>query len=225
MCFVSVQVSMKQVSGFSFVCMRIQVSVGTFFPQVSVNQRELVGILKAVSAQTVVGKKSCDKVVVALAKFISRSGLAQEFKAEIEAVKPIFDPIMVRHWNDLKKSGVTLTTYMDCNQDLMSMLLEEADYEAVRQCKGDYISVKGNLSRLIQSSCYGKALFGFTEAAIEAQDFSAKVDQALQELRPELHSTDKIDEFRHKMEEEAAAYAALKIPMLRNIKAIRCQTN
>ena len=216
---------MDQVSGFSFFLhAHSGLSEQFVSPQVSVNQRELVGILKAVSAQTVVGKKSCDKVAVALAKFISRSGLAQEFVEETKAVKPIFDPIMVRHWTDLKKSGVTITTYMDCNKDLMSMLLNEADYEAVRQCGGDYISVKGHLGRLIQSSAYGKALFGFTEAAIEAQDFSSKVDKALEELRPCLASSDKVDEFRRNMEEEAAAYAAMKLPMTRNIKATRCQT-
>ena len=66
------------------------------------NQRELIGILKAVSAQAVVGKKSCDKVAVALAKFLSRAGLAAKFSDEIQAVKPLFDPIMVRHWTDLE---------------------------------------------------------------------------------------------------------------------------
>ena len=43
---------------------------------------------------------------------------------------------------------------------------------------GRNISVKGPIGRLIASSAYGKALFGFTEAAIEAQGFSAKVDEA-----------------------------------------------
>ena len=179
------------------------------------NQREHIGILKAVSAQAVVGKKSCDKVAVALAKFLSRAGLAAKFSDEIQAVKPLFDPIMVRHWTDLKRSGVGLTTYIDCNKDLLEMLFCETDIHAFRVCAGDYISIKGNLSRLIQSSAYGKALFGFSEAAIEAQDFSTKVDSALEELRPEISSTAKIDEFRYKMEEESAAYAAMKLPMTR----------
>ena len=39
----------------------------------------LVGILKAVWAQAVVGKRSCDKVAVAFAKFLSRFGLAATF--------------------------------------------------------------------------------------------------------------------------------------------------
>ena len=43
------------------------------------NQRVLVGILKAVWAQAVVGKRSCDKVAVAFAKFLSRFGLAATF--------------------------------------------------------------------------------------------------------------------------------------------------
>ena len=190
-------------------------------PQASVNQRELIGILKAVSAQAVVGKKSCDKVAVALAKFLSRAGLAAKFSDEVQAAKPLFDPIMVRHWSDLKRSGVGLTTYMDCNKDLLDTLFCETDIQAFRLCAGDYISIKGNLGRLIQSSAYGKALFGFSEAAIEAQDFSTKVDSALEELRPEIRSTAKIDEFRNKMEEESAAYAAMRLPMTRTIK-VQC---
>jgi hypothetical protein len=192
--------------------------------QASVNQRELVGILKAVSAQAVVGKRSCDKVAVALAKFISKAGLMKQFVEEIKTVKPLLDPVMVRHWTDLKKSGVTLTTYMDCNKDLMDMLLGSDDWEAVRQCGGDYISVKSQLSRLIQGSAYGKALFGFTEAAIEAQDFSAKVDQAIASLRPVVNESEKIEDFKLQMEEDSAAYAAMKLPMTRYIKAITCQT-
>ena len=110
---------------------------------------------------------------------------------------------------------------MDCNKDLLEMLFCETDIHAFRACAGDYISIKGNLSRLIQSSAYGKALFGFSEAAIEAQDFSTKVGSALEELRPEISSTAKIDEFRYKMEEESAAYAAMKLPMARTIK-VQC---
>jgi len=94
---------------------------------------------------------------------------------------------------------------------LMSMLLCESAFEAVRQMEGDCISVKGTL-RLILSSAYGKAQFG-SEAAIEAQDFSAKVDQAFDELRPRAAS-DKIDEFKDKME-GSAAYAATQLPMTR----------
>jgi hypothetical protein len=189
-----------------------------------VNQRELIGILKAVSAQAVVGKRSCDKVAVALAKFLSRSGLSETFSEEIQAVKPLFDPIMVRHWTDLRRSGVSLTTYMDCNKDMMAMLLVETDFEAFRQCRGDYISVKGPLGRLIASSAYGKSLFGFTEAAIEAQDFSSKVDEALKELHEVIATTAKIEEFKVKMEEESAAYAAMRLPMTRNIQVLTCQT-
>ena len=195
-----------------------------FFFQVSVDQRELVGILKAVSAQAVVGKRSCDKVAVALAKFLSRSGLAATFAVEIQSVKPLFDPIMVRHWTDLRRSGVSITTYMDCNKDMMAMLLVESDFEAFRQCLGDYISVKGALGRLIASSAYGKSLFGFTEAAIEAQDFSSKVDEALQELSEVIATTAKIEEFKVKMEEESAAYAAMRLPMTRNIQVFTYQT-
>ena len=188
------------------------------------NQRELTGILKAVSAQALVGKRSCDKVAVALAKFLSRSGLSETFSEEIQAVKPLFDPIMVRHWTDLRRSGVSITTYMDCNKDMMAMLLVETDFEAFRQCRGDYISVKGPLGRLIASSAYGKSLFGFTEAAIEAQDFSSKVDEALKELHEVIATTAKIEEFKVKMEEESAAYAAMRLPMTRNIQVLTCQT-
>ena len=184
------------------------------------NQREFVGILKAVSAQAVVGKASCDKVAIALAKFISRGKLASTYPDEVKAMHTLFDPIMVRHWANLKKSGVTLTTYIDCNHDLMGFLLDEGDWEAVRQCGGDYTSVKGNLSRLIQSSAYGRALFGFTEAALEAQDFSLKVDAGLVKLVPSIADKETIEKFKHAMEEEAAAYAAKKLPMSRNIKAI-----
>ena len=89
-------------------------------------------------------------------------------------MKPLFGHIMVRHWTDLRRSGVSVATYMDCNRDMMAMLLVGSDFEAFRQRRGDYISVKGALGRLIASSACGKSLFGFTGAAIEAQDFSSK---------------------------------------------------
>lgn len=189
--------------------------------QVSTNQRELVGILRAISALAVVGKRSCDKVAVALAKFLSRNDITKSFPSEVNSALPIFDPIMVRHWAELKKSGVTLTTYMDCNKDLMALLLDEGDWEPVRQCGGDYNSVKGPLSRLVGTSGYGRALFGFTEAAMGAQDFSATVDSALSNLLPQISDPAQVEEFKAKMEEESAAYAAMKLPMSRKIQAIR----
>ena len=170
------------------------------------NQREFIGLLKTASKLTQIsGKAATDQVMVGIMKFISKNNLAEKFKEEVKTMLVLFDPAMCRHYASLKHSGVNLTTYLDCNLGLVSLLLDQADVQAVIDAGGVWGKVKNQLARLTQSCQLGAAMFHFSEKLLASSEFSELVDKELKKLSVSIQQKS-IDKFRKVCTEAATQF-------------------
>ena len=151
-----------------------------------VNQRELIGLLRACTKDAVKGKSASDNVLLSLLKFIASSGLEKEFPEEVKCILPLVDPILVRHFMMFKRSGVQVSTYLQCHMDVVCLLLDRSDLEAVLANRDGWKAVEPQLCRLAQCTQLGRALFTSSLAQLEASTYSAAVAAALEELKPNI---------------------------------------
>ena len=161
----------------------------------TVNQRELIGLLKACSKDPVRGKTNSDNVLLALLKFIARQGLQEKYTEEVKSILPLVDPILVRHFMTFKRSGVSVDTYLQCHMDVVCLLLDRSDLEAVLANKAGWPAVEPQLRRLSQSTQLGRALFTKSMAQLEASSYSNKVAGALEKLMGNI-TADTIDKYK-----------------------------
>ena len=101
----------------------------------------------------------------------------------------VFDPVLCRHYASLKKSGVNLSTYLDCNMELVCLLLDQADVQAVMGATGGWQKVKNQLARLVKSCQLGMAMFSFSEGVLAASEYSELVDKELMKLAVDTSHT------------------------------------
>jgi hypothetical protein len=168
-----------------------------------VNQREFIGLLKACSKDAVKGRTTSDNVLLSLLKFIGSSKLQDKFPEEVKAILPLVDPILVRHFLMLKRSGVQVSTYLQCHMDVVCLLLDRSDLEAVLANRDGWAAVEPQLCRLAQCTQLGRALFTSSLSALEATNFSRRVAAALTEL--ELSITEAtINKYRKQCMQAAA---------------------
>ena len=170
----------------------------------TVNQRELIGLLKASSKDSVRGKASSDNVLLSLLKFIARKNLQEQFPEEVKSILPMVDPIMVRHFMTFKRSGVSVDTYLQCHLDVVCLLLDRSDLEAVLANEKGWKAVEPQLCRLSQSTQLGRALFTKSMVELEASSFSCTVAGALELLMGNI-SSDTIEKYKKTCMEAAAA--------------------
>jgi hypothetical protein len=170
----------------------------------TVNQRELIGLLKACSKDSIKGKASSDNVLLSLLKFIAGKGLQEQFPEEVKSILPLVDPIMVRHFSTFKRSGVQVSTYLQCHLDVVCLLLDRSDLEAVLGNKAGWNAVQPQLCRLSQSTQLGRALFTSSMLQLEASAYSSTVASAIEKLMGNI-TTDTIEKYKKTCMEAAAA--------------------
>jgi hypothetical protein len=150
-------------------------------------------------------------------KFIAKNKLAEKFKGEIKSMLPLFDPVLCRHYASLKKSGVNLSTYLECNMELVCLLLDEADVKAVVGATGGWQKVKNQLARLTQSCQLGSAMFSFSQAVLAASEFSELVDAEIAKLAVNIQK-ESIKSFRAACSAAASQFGEGKGGSKRHIK-------
>ena len=169
------------------------------------NQKEFVGLLRAAHKVSGTGKLSSDQLMVGIMKFIAKNQLAEKFKDEVKSMLQAFDPVLCRHYSSLKKSGVKPSTYLECNMELVCLLLDQADVLAVVGATGGWGKVKSQLARLTQSCQIGMAMFSFSEGVLAASGYSDLVDTELAKLSVAIQKKN-IDKFRKACSAAATQY-------------------
>jgi hypothetical protein len=102
---------------------------------------------------------------------------------------------------------VTLSTYLEIHYGLLSLLLNPGDLRRVMACNGRWAEVKACLARLTASHTVGRAMFGWTKAALEMEAYENLVRQGIEKLFGSTKLTvAQFQNFRRRCEEELAAW-------------------
>lgn len=142
----------------------------------SLNQREFVGMFTAVnSCSQLLGRLATDTIYIEAMKYVRRAKQVGEFAQEIEILKPHFDISLSHQWGRMKKAGVGVLTWLGTHRELVTLLLDEADVDAVMSAKGSWTSVGPQVARLTSAGHLGKALFGFAGQLVNSSAFGDEV--------------------------------------------------
>ena len=147
-----------------------------------INQKELVGLMKACFDSQTLGKDNSDTVLREFLKCLVRTQQQNEFADELATCRDFIDASLCRHYMGLRKSGVKPQTWLESNLALARLLMEDADIQAVMQAKGDWKLVATQVARLVASSNLGYALFGYAELLVCSAIFEEKVGKEIEKL-------------------------------------------
>ena len=101
--------------------------IAYFGKATSLNQQEMVGMLKVVCTVDKLTKKWFDRLCMEMFQFFNRVGVKDTMKDEISTVKHLLDWALQRHYACLKKSRVTAGTYCLCHGALTSFVMDPKD--------------------------------------------------------------------------------------------------
>jgi len=135
------------------------------------NDKEMVGLVRAVTNNPLVGKSAQDAVFLELAKMLARLGHQDRHKGALECVLPAIDSALSKQWQRLHKAGVTVTTWVTTHYELAVLVMDKGDLDVVVQAAGDWLSVSNQVHRLKAGSCLGAALFDFAAQMVTSMNF------------------------------------------------------
>ena len=162
----------------------------------SLNQKELVGLFKAISDTQAMGKENADIAMRECLKCILRNQLDKTFAEELACCRNFVDSCLCRQFLSLRKAGVKPQTWLDSNWSLARLLMEEADLQAVKHSAGNWKAVATHVARLTASSSLGQALFGYAEQLVSSAIFEDKVEKDVADLLTADVTADKVRDVR-----------------------------
>ena len=139
------------------------------------NQREIVGMSKALHSKKHMGVLAKDICWIEMLKAIVRLKLQGTFATEVKAMRACFDAALSRNFNRLAKVGVSLVTWLEQNSSITSVLLDSDDLSAVLSCKGSWSNVAPQIARLTSSCQLGATLFAFAGQLVSSATFGDEV--------------------------------------------------
>ena len=102
----------------------------------TLNQKEFVGLCKAVSANKHMGKDNNDALLLEIMKYVVRLKQQETVAEEIQPMVPICYAALSRQYTRLKKAGVKVPTWLETHQDLAAMLMDSSDLMSVISANG-----------------------------------------------------------------------------------------
>ncbi|CAE8636039.1 unnamed protein product [Polarella glacialis] len=170
------------------------------------NQKEFVGLCKAVSSTQAMGKTNSDSVLVEMMKFLVRAKQETSPAKEIQSMVPLFDGSLSRQFCRLKKAGVLVTTWLDTHHDLAAMLMDGSDLVAVIAAHGQWTGVAPQVARLTASSKLGSALFSFASFLVNSSSYEQEIAKLLELLLQSPLLASAVSDFQETCEALAVTY-------------------
>ena len=145
-----------------------------------INQKELVGLLKAVADHKAFGRDNADIALRELLRCLVRNKQTSQYATELATCKEMIDSGLTRQFNKLKKAGVSALTWLQSNDGLAAILMRKDDIDVVVASQGKWREVAAPVARLTSSSALGAALFGFAAALVHAAVFEDQIQGEIQ---------------------------------------------
>lgn len=123
-----------------------------------VNQRSLVGLLKAIETTKMTSPQSI-AVVLDCAKYIMRVGAQTSFPSEVKSLTNSFDNALSSTYASLRKSGVELPIFLKMYAEPLELVLNVGQAKAVAAQTADMGSMSDSIVALCKSGVTGKKLF------------------------------------------------------------------
>jgi hypothetical protein len=200
----------------------------------SLNQRELVGLLKNIHKASHIGRMQQDQLYVEVAKCIVRLDCQQALAKELEVFAPLLDQALAAQWSRLCKHAVPVETFLQANLGIIGIVLDKGDLETLRACpKGQWGHVADVVTRVVQTSQLGAQVWGFVAAVVISESFSRDIETAASKLASEKFGREALAEYRRLCEERVESYRRVegsaarrevKVPYLGVDLAMKCAT-
>ena len=97
----------------------------------TINQKEFIGLLRVCCSPERVGRPVYDRILLECMKCVVRLVQQQIFIAELAVVNKVFDNVMTRHFQAMKRSGVSAATYCQVHLNLVHLLINSQDLSQV----------------------------------------------------------------------------------------------
>ena len=171
------------------------------------NQREFVGLVKAIHANQGMGRPSQDTIYVEIVKYIVRTGADKTLAHEFEVMKPTLDAALSRQFLRLKGAGVQMQTWVEEWGDVASLFLDRADLDAVMVAQGSWKDVAPQIARLTASGQLGSSMFAFASQLVHAASFGSEVEILVVDFMQTDCSEKQFASFKAKCEEKIKFYS------------------
>ena len=177
----------------------------------TLNQREVVGLMKALAKRENFSNNAADLLVIDLMKCITRLDKRGDFSAEILVFKSICDRAVANTYSKLKQAGVSLQTFLSSHAGLLDILIPETDLKPILNCKGNWTSVAAQVARTVTSGSTGKVLFSHACTLIDCQGFQLSIEQVIHKYIESDKSMDQYDAACKQLTRDAAIITATKV--------------
>ena len=146
------------------------------------NQRNVIGMVRTIMTPRMLSRDRGTYFVLACMTYFAKFGVRENFPHIYKAVISIFDNTCVQLFAELKKEGLSLDSFLREYQDVLALVANGADLQAVRASGADLSKVKDPLCRLVNESNIGAAMLGDKLAELHAHMSSTQLDKLMLEM-------------------------------------------
>lgn len=133
------------------------------------NQRELIGILKAMlELRPSLSKGHCTTCVDVM-RWLVRTKMADRFKFEVGLARQSFDAALTQAFVNMKKEALSLTMFWNLYKAVCGLVLPMEAAHTLMAAKQHWMDVAGELDLVTSSSELGKKMFAFAHDLVVAE--------------------------------------------------------
>lgn len=141
----------------------------------NLNQREVVGLLRAVREMRPQQANGLEVIRQTLAMLVRTEGHV-EFATEVSCLADLWDEALSGLFVSGKKLGLALHRWWEANKHLAGIILSVPQVERVLEAKGDWADVAEDLTQITCGSRLGAKMFAFAHTHVSSQLLQKFVD-------------------------------------------------
>lgn len=141
----------------------------------TLNQRELVGLLKSLGEKASLVSQSHRAHVLHIMRFLVSKSLDSKFPLEVGSVKAMWDDCLTMVYASARKDGDT-HKFWTCHADVAALVLHVPSVTALLEAKGRWMDHKDVLFKVVHTSTLGRKMFQAAANEVLREEFSCFAD-------------------------------------------------
>jgi len=143
----------------------------------------LIALCKSTLNARQLSKPAWEANTLAIMQYFVRLDVRSKYHAVYQACLPLFDKCLAQTFNDLKKSGAQLSTFLGTHGKMLTLVCPEADIAEISAHADDLSSVSAAVCRVCNGSAVGNAMMASKVVEMQTKRISSDIADIVKPLR------------------------------------------
>ena len=147
----------------------------------SLNSTQVAGVLKWALTLKPTSKAELPSCL-AVMRWVSRCKLPAEYANQCVLMRSWYDAVLLEAWVEQKRLNVKPSQFLAMHRESVLLVIDEAKLNALSSCD-DWIKSKNELHHVVESSSFGKSMFGWAVQVVLNTEIADKIHEMCKALK------------------------------------------